>query len=164
MKNRISIILVSLVCLIASSVLVIAENHKSTEHKKKSADANSTTPKKTEEIVFTGIPEIKLRVVNGTQDTTEKLSQAKSIEYKCTITKIDDKYYWTTRENVELIPIQSTYPEIWTTFIAANGSGYVRVVDPEMKKIFYKDGELPYDYMEHLLLNLSTITYYGTSK
>ena len=135
MKKCILITLISLVCLIVPSVVVIAKNHKSTEPKEKNTDVNSTTPRQTEEIVFTGIPEIKIRIVNGTQETPEKLSQAKTIEYKCTITKIDNKYYWTTRENVELIPIQSASPGVWATFIAANGSGYVRVIDPEMKKI-----------------------------
>ncbi len=160
MKKHILIIFI-FVCLIVPSVLVIAKNHKSKEPKEKNIDVNSTTPRKTEEIVFTGIPEIKIRIENGSQRTPEKLSQAKSIEYKCTITKMDKKYYWATRENVELIPIQSG---IWTTFIATTGGGYVRVIDPEMKKILFKEGEQPYDYMEHLLLNLSTITYYGTSK
>jgi len=115
----------------------------------------------TEEIVFTGIPRIKILIENGSQGTPEKLSQAKSIEYKCTITKVDNKYYWTTRENVELISVQSG---IYTTFIAVNGAGYVRIIDPEMKKIAFKEGDQPYDYMEHLLLGLSTISYYGTSK
>lgn len=114
-----------------------------------------------EEIVFTGIPQIKILIENGSQGTPEKLSQAKSIEYKCTITKMDDKYYWATRENTELIPIQSG---MWTTFIAETGGGYVRLIDPEMKKILFKDGGQPYDYIEHLLLGLSTISYYGTSK
>lgn len=115
----------------------------------------------TEEIVFTGIPKIKILIENGSQRTPEKLSQAKSIEYKCTITKMDNKYYWATRENVELIPIQSG---AYTIFIATNGAGYVRIIDPEAKKILSKKGEQPYDYMEHLLLGLSTISYYGTSK
>ena len=40
------------------------------------------------------------------------------IEYQCVITKIDVKYYWTTRKNVQLMPVQSG------AFIAPNGSGY----------------------------------------
>jgi len=115
----------------------------------------------TEEVVFTGIPQIKILIENGFQGTPEKLSQSKSIEYKCTITKVDNKYYWTTRENVELIPRQSG---IYTTFFATNGAGYVRIIDPEMKKIIFNKGDQSYDYMEHLLLGLSTISYYGTSK
>ena len=33
-----------------------------------------------------------------------------------------------------------------------------------MKKIVFKESEQPYDYMEHLVLGFSTITYYGISK
>lgn len=74
---------------------------------------------------------------------------------------MDDKFYWATRENVELIPRRSG---IYTIFVAVNGSGYIRIIGPEMKKIIFKKGEIPYDYMEHLLLGLSTISYYGTPK
>lgn len=114
-----------------------------------------------EEIVFTGIPRIKIFIENGSQGTPEKLSQAESTEYKCTITKLDNKYYWTTRENVELIRHKSG---AYTTFVATNGAGYVRIIDPGTKEILFKEGRQPYDYMEHLLLGLSTISYYGTSK
>jgi len=115
-----------------------------------------------EEIAFTGIPEIKISE-GGTNRTPEKLSKTKAMEFKCTITKMDDKYYWTTRENVELIPIQSG---AFITFLASNGSGYVRIVNPDMKDAasFMGDTEEKFDYIEHLLLGLKTITYYGKSK
>ena len=115
-----------------------------------------------EKIVFTGIPEIKISE-GGTNRTPEKLSKAKAIEYKCTITTIDNKYYWTTRENIELIPLKSG---AFITFFASNGSGYVRIVDPEMKDAVsvMGDTEEKFDYIEHLLLGLKTITYYGKAK
>ncbi len=128
---------------------------------KTSAKERPTEEDEKEEIVFTGIPKIKILIESGSQRTPEKLSQAKSIEYKCTVTKMDDKYYWATRESVELIPLQSG---IYTTFIATNGAGYIRIIGAEAKKVLFKKGEQPYDYMEHLLLGLSTISYYGTSK
>jgi hypothetical protein len=111
-----------------------------------------------DEVTFTGIPSIKILNENGKNSSPEKLPQDKAIEYKCSITKKGDKYYWNTRENVELIPAQSG---IYTTYMAINGSGYIRIIDPEAKKALFKDEELPYNYMEHLLLGLSTITYYG---
>lgn len=119
-----------------------------------------------EEIIFTGIPEIKISE-SGTNRIPEKLTKGKAIEFKCTITKIDDKYYWTTRENVELIPSSSG---AFITFMAVNGSGYVRIVKPEMRETVKKigamagDPEEKFDYVEHLLLGLKSVTYYGKSK
>lgn len=119
-----------------------------------------------EEIIFTGIPEIKISE-GGTNRVPEKLTKEKAIEFKCTITKIDDKYYWTTRENIELIPISIG---AFITFWAANGSGYVRIVKPGMKGTVREMGSLmgdpeeKYDYVEHLLLGLKSVTYYGKSK
>lgn len=115
-----------------------------------------------EKIAFTGIPEIKISE-GGINRTPEKLSKYKAMEFKCIITKIDDKYYWTTRENRELIPIQSG---AFITFLASNGSGYVRIINHDMKNSasFMGDTEEKFNYIEHLLLGLKTITYYGTSK
>lgn len=115
-----------------------------------------------EKIVFTGIPEIKISE-GGTNRIPEKLPKAKAMEFKCTITKIEDKYYWTTRENVEMISIQSG---AFITFLASNGSGYVRIINPDMKDAtsLMGDTEEKFDYIEHLLLGLKTITYYGKSK
>jgi len=119
-----------------------------------------------EEIIFTGIPEIKISE-GGTSRIPEKLNKDNAFEFKCTITKIDDKYYWTTRENVELIPTSSG---AFITFMAVNGSGYVRIVKPKMRETVKKigamarDPEEKFDYVEHLLLGLKSITYYGKSK
>jgi hypothetical protein len=119
-----------------------------------------------EEIVFTGMPEIKISE-GGVNRVPENLTKDKAIKFKCTITKIDDKYYWTSRENVELIPIASG---AFITYWAVNGSGYVRVIKPEMKEEVKKigamagDPEEKFDYVEHLLLGLKSVTYYGKSK
>jgi len=119
-----------------------------------------------EEIVFTGIPEMKISE-GGISRVPEILSKSRAIENKCTITKIDDKYYWTTRENVELIPISRG---AFITFWAVEGQGYVRVVRPEMKEEVKQPGAMAgdpegkFDYVEHLLLGLKSVTYYGRSK
>ncbi len=83
------------------------------------------------------------------------------MEFKCTITKIEDQYYWTTRENLELIPTRSG---AYITFVATNGAGYIKIIDPEIKNDPTSGEWGPYDYMEHLLLGLSTVTYFGKSK
>lgn len=119
-----------------------------------------------EAVIFTGIPEIKISE-GGVTRVPENLNKEKAINFKCTITKIDDKYYWTSRENVELIPIASG---AFITYWAVNGSGYIRVVKPESKEEVRKlgamagDPEEKFDYVEHLLLGLKSVTYYGKSK
>jgi len=117
-------------------------------------------------IVFTGIPEIKISE-GGFSRVPENLTKDKAIKFKCTIAKIHDKYYWTSRENVELVPVISG---AFITFWAVNSSGYIRVVKPEMKETVRKigamagDPEERFDYVEHLLLGLKSITYYGEAK
>lgn len=119
-----------------------------------------------EEIIFTGIPETKISE-GGISRVSEILTKEKAIDSKCTVTKIDEKYYWTTRQNIELIPIDSG---VYTTFLAINGAGYIRIVKPEMKGMIkemgsiLKDTEEKFDYVEHLLLGLKAVTYYGKSK
>ena len=112
------------------------------------------------------MPELKISE-GGVNRVPETLTKDKAIKFKCTITKIDDKYYWTSRENVELVPIASG---AFITYWAVNGSGYVRLVKPEMKGEVRKlgavagDPEAKFDYVEHLLLGLKSVTYYGKSK
>jgi hypothetical protein len=119
-----------------------------------------------ESIIFTGLPEIKISE-GGVSRVAESLTKDKAIKFKCTITKLDDKYYWTSRENVELNPIASG---AFITYWAVNGSGYVRLVKPEMQAEVKKlgtvagDPEAKFDYVEHLLLGLKSVTYYGKSK
>jgi hypothetical protein len=117
-------------------------------------------------VVFTGIPKIKISE-GGVSRTPENVTQAKAVELKCTITKMGDKYYWTSRDNVELLPIASG---VFITYWAANGSGYVRVTKSEMRAELKRmgsvvgDPEAKFDYVEHLLLGLKSVTYYGTAK
>lgn len=119
-----------------------------------------------EAVIFTGIPEIKISE-GGVSRVPENLNKEKAVKFKCTITIIDDKYYWTSRENIELIPISSG---AFITYWAVNGSGYVRIVKPEMKKEVKQlgavtgDPEGKFDYVEHLLLGLKSVTYYGRIK
>lgn len=118
-----------------------------------------------EAVIFTGFPEIKISE-GGVSRVPENLTKEKAIHFNCTITKLDDKYYWTSRENIELIPI---YSGAFITYLAVNGSGYVRIVNPEMKEVAKaltaaEDPERIFDYVEHLLLGLRSVTYYGRMK
>lgn len=117
-------------------------------------------------VVFTGIPEIKISE-GGISRLAENMTKDNATKFKCTITRIDNGYYWTSRENVEVVPITSGAS---LTYWAVNGSGYVRVVRSEMKKAVKKmgavagDPEERFDYVEHLLLGLKSVTYYGKER
>ncbi|MBA4374111.1 MAG: hypothetical protein C0402_14775 [Thermodesulfovibrio sp.] len=116
-------------------------------------------------VIFTGNPEIKISE-GGVARLPQNLNKEKASNFKCTITKVDDKYYWASRDNIELIPFSSG---AFITYWAVNGSGYVRIVKPEMKKeikfgAVAGDPEEKFDYVEHLLLGLKSITYYGQMK
>ncbi len=119
-----------------------------------------------ESIVFNGLPTIKISE-GGISRTPESIAKHKAVQFKCTITKFDNKYLWASRENVELFPISSG---AFITYWAANGSGYVRVTKPEMRAELKRAGtligdpEAKFDYVEHLLLGLKSVTYYGTAK
>ena len=71
-------------------------------------------------------------------------------------------YFWKTRNNVELILIQSG---AFATFVATSGAGYVRVILPDLKEAasLMDETEKKYDYVEHMLIGLRSITYYGNS-
>jgi len=115
-----------------------------------------------EEIVFSGNPVIKISE-GGTSRVVEDLKGEKALETECTITKIGDKYFWKTRNNVELFLVQSG---AFVTFVATNGSGYVRIIPSNLKEAasLMDETEKKYDYVEHMLIGLRSVTYYGKSK
>ena len=111
------------------------------------------------EIVFTGIPALKISE-GGVERTVEDINENKALEFKCVVTKKGDKYFWTTRNNVELARIQSG---AFVTFVATSGAGYVRIISPELKDAaaLMSETEKKYDYVEHMLIGLRSVTYYG---
>lgn len=117
-------------------------------------------------IIFSGIPQIKISE-GGLGRVPEQLTSEKAIDARCTIARADNKFLWKSRQNVELIPIESG---AFITYVATNASGYVRVIKPDMKSEVTKFGialgepEGTFDYVEHLLLGLKSVTYYGLSK
>ena len=79
--------------------------------------------------------------------TRSELNRQQQIANRVIIEKIDDKYYWTTRQNHELFPTKSG---LYMIFIDPMGSGYV--------KVNVNSGE----FIEHVHLGLQTITYWGS--
>lgn len=90
----------------------------------------------------------------------ENITRDKAVNVKCIISKIGGAYYWASRENVKLLRIDSG---AFFTFLAENGSGYIRLVNPDLKDAasLMSETEAKYDYIEHLLIGLRSVTYYG---
>ena len=114
------------------------------------------------ETVFKGRPALKISE-GGSSRLPESLTNDKAINLECVISRISNNYYWASRENTPLGRVESG---AFVTFVAVNGSGYVRIIKPEMKKAasLMSETEDLYDYVEHLLIGLRSVTYYGKSK
>lgn len=110
-------------------------------------------------MVFKGLPTVKISE-GGMSRVPENITKDMAVNLKCIISKIGVDYYWASRENIKLLRIDSG---AFSTFVAENGSGYVRLVNPDMKDAASLMGETEakYDYVEHLLIGLRSVTYYG---
>lgn len=111
------------------------------------------------ETIFSGAPVIKISE-GGVERFPEKVSKEKASNLRCVISRIEGKYYWASRENKELL---RTVSGAFITFFAIDGSGYVRIIPPELKGTasLMAEAESKFDYVEHLLIGLRHITYYG---
>ncbi|MEW8288527.1 MAG: hypothetical protein AB2697_21305 [Candidatus Thiodiazotropha endolucinida] len=113
------------------------------------------------EVVFEGYPVKKIET-NENSSNTSLLTKSQASEYKVTITKEGDKYFWATRGNLQVVPMQSGF---YITYLAVNGAGYVRTMAPEARNIFKqmpaKEQAKQFLYFEHLVHQMGSITYYG---
>jgi hypothetical protein len=108
------------------------------------------------EVVFIGYPDS--RIISGTDKQIRTvLSNAERTEYRVVITKRDGKYYWTSREDKELIHFESG---VFHWFIAPT-SGYIKLVE---SLLVDKTDTPRYVYVEHLTLRLDTYTYWGSGE
>ena len=110
---------------------------------------------------FTGSPSVKI-TESGVERSAEKLDRATASSLSCVIKEKDGKFYWETRGNKPLLKIDSN---AFVIYLAVDGSGYVRVLKPEFKQAAASISatEKNYDYVEHMLLGLRTVTYYGVA-
>lgn len=110
--------------------------------------------------VLKGRPSVKVSE-GGLERTPEQIRREQAINLECVISQIGTSYYWASRENVQLLRVDSGGAFI--TFVAVNGSGYVRMVKPEAKTAaaLMSPTEERFDYVEHLVIGLRTVTYYG---
>jgi hypothetical protein len=109
--------------------------------------------------VFRGTPQIRINE-GGTSRVPENLARPEAVNLAVVISKIGETFYWASRENIPLVEVSGG---AFVTYVAVNGSGYIRVVKPEFKKAASLLGEAEerFDYVEHLLVGLHSVTYYG---
>lgn len=110
--------------------------------------------------VFKGLPSMKISE-GGVERSPEAVPRTTAVNLSCVISKIGEDYYWASRENTPLVAIDGG--GAYVTYIAANGSGYVRVLKPSFKEAaaLVSETDQAYDYIEHLLVGMRTVTYYG---
>jgi hypothetical protein len=110
--------------------------------------------------VFIGFPQKKISE-GGLDRVVEDLPRTKAANLRCVISKIEGKYYWASRENVEMVKIER--PLAYITFLAVNGSGYVTVIKPQFKEAasLVSNTEESFDYIEHLTIGLRSVNYWG---
>ncbi len=119
-------------------------------------------PQAAEEVVFSGVPLFKISE-GGDERVVENLEKDRAVEAKCIITKVGDQYFWASRDNAELFSIPGG---AFLTFVATSGAGYVRIVPLGYKAdaALMDDAEKKFDYVEHMLIGLRSVTYYGKTK
>ncbi len=113
------------------------------------------------EVVFEGYPVKKIET-NESSANTSQLTKAQGIEYKVTVVKDGENYFWSTRGNLQVVPVKSGF---YITYLAVNGAGYVRTLAPEAREIFKQmpaeEQAKQFLYFEHLVHQMGSITYYG---
>lgn len=101
-----------------------------------------------EEVIFIGWPKSK---VGSSAAETHQDVVSNAAEFQCMIVRRGSRYFWRSRQNVELRRVQSGAFE----WFISDASGYVKRQIPGMVAI---DGA---GYTEHLSIGLSSVTYWG---
>jgi len=77
------------------------------------------------------------------------------------IAEENGQFYWASRRHVEMGAVRNGP---FVTYLALNGTGYVRVFDRNLgADTQVTPTEEQFDYVEHILLGLRSVTYYGNS-
>lgn len=110
-------------------------------------------------MVFIGTPNVKI-IESGADRSLERVEKSKELSLACVVKEIDGKFYWESRGNKQLLKVDSG---AFVTYFAVDGSGYIRLVKPSMKEAASTISvtEKNFDYIEHLLLGLRSVSYYG---
>jgi hypothetical protein len=122
---------------------------------------SSPVPARAAELEFEGTPTVKVVVSEGATRSSP-VSGLDATDLHAVVVRDGDRYLWKSRKNT---PLSKSVSGSYITYTALNGSGYIRVLSPEMRKL---REQLPaeqrakeYVYMEHLVSQLQSITYFG---
>jgi hypothetical protein len=115
-----------------------------------------------QEIVeFEGIPSKKVERTTDFSNSTI-VSGLESQSAAVRISKSGENYFWTSRNS---IPMRKVEDGIYITYWAIDGTGYVRTLTSAARKVYQRqavDNQVGQTmYVEHILIGLESITYYG---
>jgi len=111
------------------------------------------------QVVLDAKPTVKVESGEGATSRL-LLSEPDRTKHRVTITRRDGRYFWTSREDRELLHHGSG---AFHYFIEPGGGGYIKVFDTRTLPESMRDPGPRFRYMEHLTLWLGTITYWGAS-
>lgn len=115
-------------------------------------------PSIAQEVILTGTPS-KIVEIDQLGDKTT-LSEFLKIDLR--ITSDGENYFWASRGN---IPLAVTSSGIYITYIAVDGSGYIRTVNDTARERFLEQSPDNvvgrYTYVEHISNDLTSTTVYG---
>ena len=113
-----------------------------------------------ETVVFQGLPGIKISE-GGLERVPIGLPQGLAATAECVVIEENGKFYWASRRRVEMGAVRNGP---FVTYVALNGTGYVRVFDrSQAVGTTVTPAEERFDYVEHILLGLRSVTYYGNA-
>ena len=112
-------------------------------------------------VEFEGRPSVKIEVLEGAAQS-QPVSLQRAGEFGVRVERTAKGYVWASRNNVPLVRHESG---AYVTYVAPTGAGYVRVLSPAMRKALQalplEQREKEFVYMEHLINQLGSITYFG---
>lgn len=111
------------------------------------------------EVVLDAEPTVKVESSEG-HTSRLVLPTPDRTKYRVTVTRREGRYFWTSREDRELVYHASG---AFHYFVEPRGGGYIKVFDTQMLPESMRDPGPRFRYMEHLTLWLLTITYWGAT-
>ena len=96
----------------------------------------------------------------------EAIRDVDAAKLDCVITMSGGRYYWASRLNTELRRVEEKKGSPYATFVAVDGSGYIAVVKSQYRATLalIDESAMMYDYAEHVIQWLSSVTYFGKFK
>ena len=107
-------------------------------------------------LILNGVPTVRV-IASAEKTKKEELNESQQNEFRVLVTKLDNDYIWATRNGKRLMKARSG---AYVYFLNPGGSGYIKIETLEHRM----DPNVPYTYLEHFSLGLTTTTYWGTLK